>query len=81
MAYILLFFVLGYFPVFVYQVVAATIAMRTGERNQLLRVAYRAIFTLAELNSSLNPVLYCLRITELRKAVMKVVKKATKRKF
>ena len=81
MAYILLFFVLCYFPVFVYQVVAAAIAMRTGERNQLLRVAYRAIFTLAELNSSLNPVLYCLRITELRKAVMKVVRKATKRKF
>ena len=61
-----------------YQVVAA-IAVRTGEHNQSLRIAYRIAFTLVELNSTLNNVLYCLRITELREAVMKVVKKHIKR--
>ena len=78
MVYILLFFFLCYFPALVYQVVAAT-AARTGEHNQSLRIAYRIVFTLVELNSSLNPVLYCLRITELREAVMKVAKKHIKR--
>ena len=79
MVYILLFFFLCYFPALVYQVVAAT-AMRTGEHSQSLRIAYRIVFTLVELNSSLNPVLYCLRITELREAVVKVVKKPVKRR-
>ena len=80
MVYILLFFFLCYFPSFVYQVVAAT-AMRTGERNHLLRITYRIVFTLVELNSSLNPVLYCLRITELREALIKVLRKAIKRSW
>ena len=77
MVYILLFFFLCYFPTFAYQVVAAVV--RTGENDQLLRLAYRCVFTLTELKSSLNPVLYCLQIVEIREAVMKVVKKATKR--
>ena len=79
MVYILLFFFLCYFPVFVYQVVAA-IAVRTGEHSQSLRVTYRIAFTLAEVNSSLNPALYCLRIAELREALMKVLKSAIKRR-
>ena len=78
MVYILLFFFLCYFPALVYQVAAA--AVRSGEHNQSLRITYRIVFTLVELNSSLNPVLYCLRITELREAVMKVVKKPIKRR-
>ena len=72
--YILLLFFLCYFPVFAYQVAAALV--RYGEHNQALRITYRIAFTLAEVNSSLNPALYCLRITELREAVMRVVRKA-----
>ena len=78
MVYILLFFFLCYLPSIVYQVVVVTSGIHGDDES--LRVAYRYTFTLISVNSSLNPVLYCLRITELREAVINVVKKTVKRK-
>ena len=47
------------------------IAAGTGEDNGL---AWLAVTTLVFLNSSLNPILYCWRITEVRKAVKDTIR-------
>ena len=74
MFYILLFFFLCYIPLFAYQITAATI--RPREDDQAMRIVYRFTFSVGMVNSALNPALYCFRIDDLRKAVVKSIKKA-----
>ena len=74
MFYILLFFFLCYLPSFAYQITAATIRPREDDRT--MRIVYRLTFSVAMVNSALNPVLYCLRIDDLRTAVRILINKA-----
>ena len=74
MFYILLFFFLCYLPSFAYQIMAAT--TRPREDDSTMRIVYRLTVLVALVNSALNPVLYCLRIDELRMAVIEFIKKA-----
>ena len=72
MVYILMFFFLCYLPLFSYQIVATTVNTREGEGS--MRVAYLFTFSLAMVNSAFNPILYCLRINGLRKAVVSFIR-------
>ena len=71
MFYILLFFFLCYLPSFAYQITAAT--TRPREDDSTMRIVYRLTFSIAMVKSALNPVLYCLRIDNVRKAVIKYI--------
>ena len=77
MFYILLFFFLCYLPLFAYQIMAATI--RPREDDSTMGLVYRLISSVVLMNSALNPVLYCLRIDNLRTAVIKFINKAAPR--
>ena len=77
MFYILLFFFLCYLPLFAYQIMAATI--RPREDDSTMGIVYRLMSSVVLMNSALNPVLYCLRIDNLRTAVIKFINKAAPR--
>ena len=77
MFYILLFFFLCYLPSFAYQITAATV--RPREDDPTMGIVYRLTFSVAMVNSALNPVLYCLRINDLRTVVIKLINKAAPR--
>ena len=74
---ILIFFLLCILPLFAYQIVL--VILNPPEDDQSVRLAYRFVSSFAMLNSALNPALYCLRIDELRKAVVNFVEITTKR--
>ena len=77
MFYILIFFLLCILPLFAYQIVV--VILNPPEDDQSVCLAYRFVSSFAMLNSAINPALYCLRIDELREAVVNFVKITTKR--
>ena len=76
MFYILIFFLLCFLPLFAYQIVV--VILNPTEDDQSVRLVYRFACSFSMLNSALNPASYCLRIDELREAVVNFVKKSTK---
>ena len=74
MFYILISYFLFCVPSFAYRVVAIILSTR-GDDDLSMQLAYRLTFSLSLVNSALNPVLYCLRIADLREAVIKFVKR------
>lgn len=69
MAYILGLFVLSNAPF-----LGVVIAHRCQGYTNSVKMAYIYVSTLVFMCSSVNPVIYCWRITEIRRAVVKVVK-------
>ena len=55
-------------------IISATIIMIKGWRGASLDIVWASAVTLFFLNSSLNPILYCWKITEVRKAVKDTIK-------
>ena len=76
MFYILIIFLLCILPLFVYQIVV--VILNPPEDDQSVRLAYRFASSFSMLNRALNPALYCLRIDELREAVVNFVSKRFK---
>ena len=76
MFYILIIFLLCILPLFVYQIVV--VILNPPEDDQSVRLAYRFASSFSMLNGALNPALYCLRIDELREAVVNFVSKRFK---
>ena len=60
-----------------YQIVV--VILNPPEDDQSVCLAYRFASSSSLLNRALNPALYCLRIDELREAVVNFVKIAAKR--
>lgn len=72
MLYILGFFLLCYFPFLMVMVVELTI----GETIQT-KAAYLYTVTSIFINSAMNPLIYCWRMMEIRKAICKMLKFST----
>ena len=70
MAYILGLFILSNAPF-----LGVVFANRIQGYTNSVKVAYIYVSTLVFMSSSVNPVIYCWRITEIRRAVVKTVKK------
>ena len=69
MAYVLGLFVLSNAPF-----LGVVVAHRFQGYTNSVKVAYIYVSTLVFISSSVNPVIYCWRITEIRRAVVKTVK-------
>ena len=71
MAYVVGFILFCYSPIFVYQIV---VGLWKGLDEQATRVAYRCCVTVALLKSALNPLLYCMRLNDIRTVLKKTLK-------
>lgn len=66
--YVFLVFLLCYLPY-----IFCALALKTTSRNDALQITVHVTVTIVFINSSLNPVLYCWRIAEIRKAVKQIM--------
>ncbi|XP_078366556.1 adrenocorticotropic hormone receptor-like [Oculina patagonica] len=67
-------YVLGLFVLSNASLVGVVVAHRLQGYTNSVKVAYIYVSTLVFMCSSINPVIYCWRITEIRRAVVKMVK-------
>lgn len=70
MVYVLVLFLLCYLP-FVGCMISRVVQGYTSD----IKIAYEIGATVVYVNSSLNPLLYCLRIAEIRKAALKMIRR------
>ena len=64
-------FVISYLPVFVIMLIIQTL---TGMKTKTMMIAVNYAATAVFINSFLNPVVYCWRIREIRRAVKNVLR-------
>ncbi|XP_068748565.1 adenosine receptor A3-like [Montipora capricornis] len=70
--YIQLALVVCYLP---YTIITLLVSRRSGHPNMWLLLVWRYLGTLVYFNSSLNPVLYCWKMREVKKAMKKIVQR------
>ena len=76
MVYIVGCFLICYLPILTYQVV---VGLNRNSDESTLRVVYRCCVTVALIKSALNPLLYCLRLKDIRIASKRTLKIWSKR--
>lgn len=71
MVYVVGCFIICYSPILVYQVL---VGFRQTLDEETTRIAYRLCITVALLKSALNPLLYCMRLNDIRIALRRTLK-------
>ena len=69
MVYVVGFFLLCYSPMLAYQV----LVVGTDLNERTTRIAYKYCFSVALVKSSVNPLLYCWRIADIRRVLRKIL--------